>query len=588
MPKSSSRKGLPLDDEALEWTKEQWNEYTSSQSFIDTYVDGAEVNISTLIADIGPKKYLALMENGTYLVSFKDKVIHSKTRKGMEILGKALRRGELSIRKLSEADIIAGNKADDLIQDAITIAGEYLEPNADWDDDSYAAAMLWAPDQWRECIRYSNFRKHFVRGGVVQLPKLKKSGMPEELMNRMIDRALNLVRVENQVIDADTDEGVILLEKALAEGKVSLSRMIEAEVFTRQEAINLHQEAVHFAENNLHGSAQWAEDQRKVVIPWIPEQWDAFVDSVAFDEFVEEGFVNIPALKTVMGSDMVDLLLDKVHTLVEVDSRIVHSTTKEGRAHLLRAITNGKILLQTLVRAGFLHASEVEGKLEEARKIAKACFQKGARWDSLSERDAMKWSPDEWDAAINCINFAERFTKKGVVQKDAFTGLMSEALYGRMVQRSSYLVQLGTDVVDVRTREGRDVAEASLWEGNISVRMGLVLNLITRAQADELYEQAREVARRNIQKGKKWSKEDIELAKSWSPDQWQQALEATNFSIIFTDDGKVNRDRAVVAMTPELFDIMVERTHAFIRVGSTIYDGFTKKGYDTLNRMNLL
>lgn len=588
MPESSSDKGPSPGDKALEWTKEQWNDFTDDSSFIERYVRGAEVNIDQLVSDIGPKLYMALMEKCTHLVSYKDKVIHSNTRIGMEILGKALRRGELPIRMLSDADIIAGDRADDLIQDAITIAGEFLEPNVEWDDDSYAAAMLWAPDQWRECIRYSNFRKHFVRGGVVQILKLKKSGMPEELMNRMINRALNLVRVENEVIDADTDEGVILLEKALAEGKVTLSRMIEAEVFTRQEAINLHQEAVHFAENNLHSKTQWTEEQRKVVIPWIPEQWDAFVDNVVFDEFVEEGFVNIPSLKTVMGPDMVDLLLDKVHTLVEVDSRIVHSTTKEGRAHLLRAIKNGKILLHTLVRAGFLHATEVEGKLREAEKIAKACFQKGARWDSLSERDAMKWSPDEWDAAISCIKFSDRFTKNGLVQKDAFTGLMSDALYMRMVQRSTYLVQLGADVVDVRTGEGREIAETKLWEGNISVHMGLILNLITRAQADELFEQAREVARRNIQKGKKWTKEDRELAKSWSSDQWQQALEATNFSAIFTDEGKVNRDRTIVAMTPELFDIMVERTHAFVRVGSTIYDGFTKKGYDTLNRMNML
>lgn len=572
----------------LEWTKEQWNTYVSTTDFIQRYTKGAEVDIGELISGIGPKAYMALMEYGTYVVPYNDKVIHAKTSKGAELLQRAFRKGELPLRTLSEAEIIKGNIADDLIQDAITVAGEFLEPNTDWDDDSFAAAMLWAPDQWRECIRYSNFRKHFVRGGMVQLAKLKKSGMPEELIDRMVSRALNLVQVGNHVIDADTDEGVVLLEKELAEGNVSLARVIQAEVFTRQEAINMHQEAIHFAEQHLHTNACWSEEEWDAVSPWIPEQWDAFVDSKEFDAFVEEGFVNIPSLKTVMGPHTVDAMLDKVHPLVEVDFRIVHATTKEGRKHLLQAMADGKILLRTLVRAGLLHKSEVEKKLTEARKISQACFQKGARWDSLSERDAMKWSPDEWDQAVSAISFSKMFTKKGILQKDAFNGLMSDRLYQRMVQRSTFLMPMGTDVVDVRTAEGKEIAESSLWDGNISVLIGLRLGLITRSQADELYEQARKVARNNIKKGKKWSEEDRELAKSWSEDQWQQALEATNFSAIYTENGKVNRDRAVVAMTPDLFDIMVDRTRAFVRIGSTIYDGFTREGYNELNKMGLL
>jgi hypothetical protein len=587
MSESSFQKG-PLGDEVLEWTKEQWNTYASTVDFTRRYTKGAEVDISELISGIGPKAYMALMEYGTYLVLYNDKVIHAKTYKGAELLRGALHKGDLPLRTLSEAEIIKGNIADDLIQDAITIAGEFLEPNTDWDDDAYAAAMLWAPDQWRECIRYSNFRKYFVRGGVVQAAKLKKSGMPEELISRMISRALNLVRVGKCVIDADTDEGVVLLEKELADGNVSLARMIEAEVFTRQEAINMHQDAVHFAEKNLHMDARWSEEEWDTVAPWIPEQWDAYVDSKEFDAFVEEGFVNIPSLKTVMGPHTVDTMLDKVHPLVEVDFRIVHAATKEGRTHLLRAMANGKILLRTLVRAGLLHKVEVEQKLMDARKISQACFQKGAKWDSLSQRDAMKWSPDEWDQAVSAISFSDMFTKKGILQKDAFNGLMSDKLYERMVQRSTFLMPLGTGVVDVRTEEGKEIAESSLWEGNISVHIGLTLGLITRSQADELYEQSRKVARYNIKKGKKWSEDDRELAKNWSEDQWQQALEATNFSAIYTEHGKVNRDRAVVAMTPDLFDIMVDRTRAFVRIGSTIYDGFTNEGYNELNKMGLL
>lgn len=571
--------------EATTWTKDQWNKYVESKEFIQYYTQKGVVDPAKLVKAIGIQGYLMLMENCPHLVVYDDTILDSGTREGRNILENLLKKGELPFSTLVEADIIPGNKADDLIQDAIAIASECLQPGAIWDNEAYEAAMLWAPDQWRECMRYSDFSKHFVHNGVVQISKLKKHDMPQELLNRMINRALNLVVVGRRVIDADTDAGIKILEQELVEGKVSLARLIEADVFTREEAIQLHQDAIEFAKEFLREDAEWTEEERKKVIPWIPEQWDALVDSTQFDAFTEDGFVEAQKLKTLMGAEIFNIVISKVHTLIEVGSRVIIASTAEGRKHLQEAAEHGKISLETLVYAGLFTNSDVQTMLEEAQKISQSCFKEGAKWDSLSTKDAMKWSSDEWDTAITGIDFAKRFVKGGIVHKDKFVGIMEDKLYRRMVERSSYLIPYNHKIIDIRTAKGKELAETGLWKGDVPIHTGIKMGFISRDQAAKLFSEARTIAVRNVQKDKMWSNEDRKLAVIWSEDQWDKALEVVNFSAFFTEEGVIDRDRAVVAMGPALFDAMVKHVDAFVTVGSTVYDASTKEGYNLLRKM---
>ena len=61
-----------------------------------------------------------------------------------------------------------------------------------------------------------------------------------------------------------------------------------------------------------------------------------------------------------------------------------------------------------------------------------------------------------------------------------------------------------------------------------------------------------------------------------------------NFSELFTKHGVVDRDKAVVAMGPGLFDAMVKHVGDFVSVGSTVYDASTKEGYNWLKEMKVL
>ena len=573
--------------EGTGWTKDQWNAYVANKEFIQYYTEKGIVDTAKLVQTIGMQGYLMLMENCSHLVVYKDKVYHADTREGQNLLESVLKRGELPLATLAAAGIIPGDKADDLIQDAISIASECLQPGAMWDDEAYKDAMLWAPDQWRESMRYSDFARHFVHGGIVQLPKLKKD-MPPELLKRMINRSLNLVSVEEHVIDADTDEGIHLLERALVDGKISLARLIEADVFTRGEAVHMHQEAVTFAEKHLKKGVKWTEEERKSVASWIPEQWDAFVDTPQFDAFIEDGFVDVQGLKTLMGAQDFNIMLGKVHTLVDVGSRVITASTEAGERHLQDAAEHGKISLKSLVYAGVLTGTDVQKRIEEAQKISQFCFREGAKWDSLSERDAMKWSTDEWNAAITGIQFAERFVEGGIVQKDRFVGIMSTKLFSRMVDRSSFLIHLDNQVLDIRTARGKEFAETGLWGGEVPIHAGVEMGFIDRDQAAKLYEEAKTIASRNFREGVQWDEKDREAAKKWSQDQWEKALQVVNFSELFTKHGVVDRDKAVVAMGPGLFDAMVKHVGDFVSVGSTVYDASTKEGYNWLKEMKVL
>ena len=574
--------------EAASWTKDQWNAYVASDEFIQHYTEKGVVDASKLAKTIGLRGYLMLMDHCPHLVVFEDIIIDADTHEGQEILGRALHGGELSLSVLTNAGILLGNKADDMIQSAITIGNICLQPGAIWDEDSYKEAMLWAPDQWRECMRYCDFKRNFVRGGIVQMSKLTKSEMPEELLDRMISRALNLVTVGDKVMDADTDAGVSLLENALADGRVGLARLIEAEVFTRAEAIQMHHDAVLFAEEHLHEEAKWAEEETKIVIPWIPEQWDAFVDTPQMDTFIDDGFVDVQRLKAVMGVEIFNIMISKVHILVETGTRVVTAVTTTGRKHLQEAVESGNVSLLTLVHAGVITQSDADKKIQEAVGIAQTCFKEGAEWDSVSEKDAMGWASDEWDAALSDIDFTKRFVKKGVVQRKSLIGIISNELYDLMAKRSTFLITIDHKVIDVRTAQGKELAESGLWNGDTPISTGIKLDLISRDQAGKLYEQAQAIAKANFQEEVVWSDEDRKIARKWSADQWEKALEMANFSALFTKGGIVDRDKVVVSMGPELFDVMVSRINAFVPIGTTVYDAFTKEGFNQLKELDAL
>ena len=587
-PNSNQAKNPFVNGEAENWTKDQWNAYVSSENFIRNFSEKGVVEPTQLAKAIGLKGYLMLMENCPHLVVYKDKIIDADTSEGKEVLEGVQLRGELPFPVLIEAGIISGDKADDRIQDAIGIAGMCLQPGGIWDDEAYTLAMLWSPDQWRESMRYSNFAKHFVRGGIVQIGRLKKTDIPSELLNRMIRRALNLVTVEDRVIDADTDEGVQLLEKYLVDGQVSLARLIEADVFTKSEAVKMHQDAVQFASDFLNRDTKWAEEDKKIIYSWIPEQWDAFVDTSQFDSFIEDGFVDAQRLKKLMGAELFNIMISKVHTLIETGARIVTASTASGKERLQEAVQYGQVTFSTLVRAGLYSQTEVDKKISEARKISELCFQEGAKWDSLSTKDAMKWSADEWDAATTGSDFVRKFVKRGILQREKFVGVMEEDLYSRMVKRSTHLIPFNHKIIDVHTANGKDLAETGLWDGDIPIHLGVKMGLISREQASSLHEEARSIAKENFQEDKKWNASDKKAALKWSEDQWEKALEVVNFSELFTENGIVARDRAVVAMGPALYDAMVKRIRAFVTIGSTVYDASTKEGYNYLKEAGAL
>lgn len=573
-----------------EWTHDQWNAFVAAPGFIERYAEPRQGTVDTggLVRDFGMQGYLAILDHCPHLVVYKGKVIHADSRPGQDLLEKVLRRGELPLMRLAEAGILAGDKADDMIQDAITLADQFLLPGIVWDDDAYAAAMQWAPDQWREAMRYSDFPHHYEHGGIVQMTKFKKDEMPAELVERMVNRATNLVRVGDIVVDADTDEGIVLLEKALAEGKVTLARLIEAEVFTKEEALRMHHEAVTFAAEHLIPGGKWTQEERDKVTPWIPEQWDALVDTPQFDAFVKDGFVDVQSLKSLMGADLFNVMVAKAPVLFELGSRIVDSATVEGLEQVRVASENGEVPLKILMEIGILTQADADKKLADAEKIANSCFAEGSRWDARSVKDAMRWSCDEWEAALASAHFSERYVHKGVVQREKLLEIMPLELYERMSERTAFLIPLRKELFDLRTAHGKEEAEKALWSGDIDVHTGLKIGLLTRDQAENLYDQAREIARRNFQPGVHWNEEDTEKAKVWSADQWGKALEVVNFSELFTKNGIVNRDRAVVAMGPELFESMVRRVKDFRSMGSTVYDGTTHEGHEKIIELGLL
>jgi len=568
--------------EAKSWDKDQWNAYIASDEFTQHYTEKGVVDTGKLVQSIGLQGYLMLMENCKHLVVYKDKIYDADTPEGKDILEQAQKRGSLPLNLLADAEIISKEKADDAIQDAIGVVSSCFHTGGSWEEEDYNAAIQWAPDQWREGLRYSDFTDQFVSGGRVQLTKLGKTDMPSDLVDQMIDRSLNLIRIGDEVIDADTDEGIVLLENALVEGDVTLARLMEAEVFSKEEALQFHHDAVQFAEKHLQKDARWKEEEKKIVIPWIPEQWDAFVDTHQFDPFIEEGFVDVQSLKIVMGGEIFNIMISKVHTLVEVGARVVTNSTPEGRNLIQDAVSRGELPLRMLAYAGILTNSEIEKRLKEARRVSEVCFQEGAKWDTLSIKDSSKWSSDEWDAALDVIKFTDRFVKDGVVQKDRFKRIMENDLFNQMAKQSSYLIPLNNQIIDIRTQKGKEIAEKGFWDGKISVRTGVMMEFLGRDQAHKLYDEARGIAMRNFQEGKVWSDEDKEVALKWGADQWGKAMEVVNFSALFTKDGVIQRDKAVVAMGPELFSTMAERVEAFVTAGGVIYDASTKEGYDHL------
>lgn len=564
--------------DAEHWSTDQWNAYVASESFIRHYTQGGLVDTDTLVKGIGLQGYLLLMEHCPHVVILEGKIVDADTSDGKKILGRALQEGTLPLETLVNAGILPGEKADDAMQDAISTFSDCMKDDSEWSEEEADEAMHWAPDQWREALRYSNFSKNFTSGGVVQIAKLHKADMPEQLINRMTERALNLVQVEDQVLDADTNPGIALLEKALYEGKVTLARLIKADIFTQNEALELHHSAVTFAERHLKKEAEWGEEERNTVLSWIPEQWDAFIDTVQFDSFVEGGILDIQLLKKQMGTETFGLMVERAHMLTEVGSEVVLASLPAGRKLLYEGVSEGKVSLKTLVRAGLLTQKEMEDRLAKAERTATSCFAKGAVWDSASVKEAQHWSTDEWDSALSGTDFLTRFIKNGVVQKDRFEGVMDDTLFRHMVAHSTFLLTVGEKIFDLRTPEGKAAVEELLWKGDILVSTGVAVGLISAEDAEALYKEARSVAKRNVREDTVWSDADRKLALAWSADQWNKALEAVNFSAVFTENGVVSRDKAIVAMGPPLYESMLRRSKYFATKGGLVYDLSTKEG----------
>lgn len=565
-----------------DWDTQKWRDFIATEKFIQGFVNEGTIDVTKLISEISVRGYLRLLDECAHLVVMNNAVIHADTKEGKEILHKAFVASQLPLETLVKADVLSSAKADDLIQEAIAIADEFLRPSKKkmWSDDAIIAAMHWTPDQWRESMKYVEFGKNWTKKGILDSEKIVQQ-MPDELYDRMIERAWRLMPIGRHIYDAATDAGSKVVQKAVADGECTLAAAIRAGVYTKEEAEEFHHAAVQFAKEHLSEGSVWPEALPQSVLNWIPAQWDAFVDTPEFDQYIVSGMVDSQRLKDHLGIQMYNTLIEKAPTLIEIGPRVVVSTVAEGRACIQDAFSKGDITLHSMIQARLLSEEEADSRIDAAAELAKEAFEEG--WSDDAKAVAFLWTPDEWDYALESIGFVRQNAGEGVVRIEGLRESMGDELLMRMVHQATNLVAIGDHVVAVDTPKGKEFALEGLWQGDVTVAKALQLEIITRDQATAMYDEVRTIAKEHFKKDVLWPEDIREAVVTWSADQWKLAFDIAEFQKWFDEEGKIARENLQKMVGEDVLKSMVAKTEFLVEEGDHLYDAGSCQGWSHTN-----
>ncbi|MDA1208957.1 MAG: hypothetical protein O2904_02910 [bacterium] len=194
---------------AMHWTMGEWDSALKVGGFSKKYTRNGQVDIVTLLADMGPELVERMVKRSIYLVDKNNGIIDGQTDAGAQIIEKGLWTGDTSVEEGLVLGLLSREDALKLFREAETLGKKYREGGI-WSEEDRASAMTWSADQWKRAVDRMELSLRYGQAGVLDSQKLTLA-MGPKLFDAMIDRVDFLYRNGKNVIDSSTKEGEALL-----------------------------------------------------------------------------------------------------------------------------------------------------------------------------------------------------------------------------------------------------------------------------------------------------------------------------------------------------------------------------------------